>query len=143
MADLVGVRPGLLAPLHDAGEPLGPLRPEPGVQSLLVAVGSQGTASAVVGVPAEDERFAYICCGTWGLVGVELEWPVLTMRAGRLVEAAGLPPGPLIDVDDPCSSIGPIAARIAQACRRLNAPPAAVVRCILDSLAAAVRPAGA
>lgn len=49
----------------------------------IVAIGSHDTASAVVAVPASDENFAYISCGTWGLVGVELEHPVLT-DAGRL-----------------------------------------------------------
>jgi rhamnulokinase len=44
----------------------------------LSAVGSHYTASAVVGVPAVNDRFAYISCGTWGLVGVELDEPVLT-----------------------------------------------------------------
>jgi rhamnulokinase len=44
----------------------------------LSAVGSHDTASAVVGVPAVNDRFAYISCGTWGLVGVELDEPVLT-----------------------------------------------------------------
>ncbi len=44
----------------------------------LVAVGSHDTASAVVGVPAQDERFAYVSSGTWSLVGVELDSPVLT-----------------------------------------------------------------
>ena len=34
-------------------------------------VGSHDTASAVASVPAEGDRFAYISCGTWGLVGVE------------------------------------------------------------------------
>ena len=38
-----------------------------------MAVGSHDTASAVVGVPADLDRFAYISCGTWSLVGVELE----------------------------------------------------------------------
>jgi rhamnulokinase len=37
----------------------------------------------VVGVPAESEHFAYISCGTWSLVGVELDAPVLT-EAARL-----------------------------------------------------------
>ena len=41
-------------------------------------VGSHDTASAVVGVPAEGDGFAYIACGTWALVGVELDGPILT-----------------------------------------------------------------
>jgi rhamnulokinase len=44
----------------------------------VIAVGSHDTASAVVAVPATTDDFAYISCGTWGLVGVELDAPVLT-----------------------------------------------------------------
>jgi L-rhamnose mutarotase len=44
----------------------------------VTTVGSHDTASAVVGVPADNPRFGYISCGTWGLVGVELDAPVLT-----------------------------------------------------------------
>ena len=47
------------------------------------AVGSHDTASAVVGVPARSERFAYISCGTWSLVGLELDRPVLTEASRR------------------------------------------------------------
>jgi rhamnulokinase len=35
----------------------------------------------VLGVPATVERFAYISCGTWSLVGVELEHPVIDEAA--------------------------------------------------------------
>ena len=50
---------------------------------VVTTVGSHDTASAVVGVPAENERFAYVACGTWALVGVELDAPVLTRRQPR------------------------------------------------------------
>jgi rhamnulokinase len=36
-----------------------------------------------VGVPARSERFAYISCGTWSLVGLELDHPVLTEDSRR------------------------------------------------------------
>jgi len=49
----------------------------------VTAVGSHDTASAIVAVPATGDDFAYISCGTWGLVGVELENPVLS-EASRL-----------------------------------------------------------
>jgi len=49
----------------------------------VTTVGSHDTASAVVAVPSTRDDFAYISCGTWGLVGVELESPVLT-EASRL-----------------------------------------------------------
>jgi rhamnulokinase len=47
----------------------------------VVAVGSHDTASAVVGVPATTEHFAYIASGTWSLVGLELPAPVVTEAA--------------------------------------------------------------
>ncbi len=58
----------------------------------MTAVGSHDTASAVVGVPARDDRFAYISCGTWSLVGVELPAPVLTedSRAANFTNEAGV-----------------------------------------------------
>jgi rhamnulokinase len=35
----------------------------------------------VVGVPADGERFAFISCGTWSLVGVEVSRPAITPQA--------------------------------------------------------------
>ncbi|XRQ14072.1 rhamnulokinase [Actinomadura welshii] len=74
---------GLLPPLREPGEIIGPVRADvaaetghPGLR--IAAVGSHDTASAVAAVPATTERFAYISCGTWSLVGVELDAPVLT-----------------------------------------------------------------
>ena len=45
---------------------------------VVTAVGSHDTASAVVGTPLSRTGAAYISCGTWGLVGLELEHPVIT-----------------------------------------------------------------
>jgi rhamnulokinase len=61
------------------------VRVELGVEHDLpvTTVGSHDTASAVVGVPADTTRFGYISCGTWGLVGVELDAPVLTEESRR------------------------------------------------------------
>jgi sugar (pentulose or hexulose) kinase len=58
----------------------------------VVAVGSHDTASAVVSVPAQDGDFAYISCGTWSLVGVELDHPVLTdaSRAANFTTETGV-----------------------------------------------------
>jgi rhamnulokinase len=50
----------------------------------VIAVGSHDTASAVVGVPAEQHSElppAYISSGTWSLVGLELESPILSEDA--------------------------------------------------------------
>ncbi len=90
LIERLGLPIGIFAPLVDAGTSIGALRPEIaaeiGVSGPLTvtAVGSHDTASAVVAIPAVgDGDFAYISCGTWGLVGVELDTPVLS-EAGRL-----------------------------------------------------------
>jgi len=44
----------------------------------VVAVGSHDTASAVVAVPMTNRDAAYISSGTWSLIGVELDEPVLS-----------------------------------------------------------------
>ena len=86
LAKRLGLPASVLPPLRDPGSVVGPVLPEvgeyvgaPGVP--VVAVGSHDTASAVVGVPAEEERYAYISSGTWSLVGLELETPVLSDEA--------------------------------------------------------------
>jgi rhamnulokinase len=191
--DAVGIRPELLPPLRRPGEVVGPLLGEVVAETglppatVLTAVGSHDTASAVVGVPAEGGRFAYVSCGTWALVGVELDEPVVTdasrqanftneggvdgrvrylrnvtglwllQESLRVWERAGLPTdlpallaaagalpagGPVVDPDDPAFlPPGDMPARIRAACRdtgqRVPDGQAELVRCILDSLAAA------
>jgi len=85
----LGISPSTLPPLIDPGTTIGELLPEVAAQigghgiGSVIAVGSHDTASAVVAVPATTDDFAYISCGTWGLVGVELDRPELS-EAGRL-----------------------------------------------------------
>jgi sugar (pentulose or hexulose) kinase len=76
----LGIDPGLFPALRRPGERIGTVLPGTGLPAgtPVTAVGSHDTASAVVGVPAEGGRFAYVSCGTWSLVGVELDAPVLT-----------------------------------------------------------------
>ncbi|MEJ3743676.1 rhamnulokinase family protein [Actinomycetes bacterium KLBMP 9797] len=95
-ADLIaraGLPARLFGDLRRPGDPAGALlshvadRPVP-----VTAVGSHDTASAVVAVPADGDRFAYISCGTWSLVGVELAEPVLTAasRQANFTNEAGV-----------------------------------------------------
>lgn len=183
----------LFPPLIEPGQVIGTVRPTVAAHTGLservtvVAVGSHDTASAVVGVPAADRRFAYVSSGTWSLVGMELDEPVLTdasrqanftneggvdarvrylrnegglwllqesLRTWReageptdqkalLAAAADLEPGgPVIDVNAAqFIPPGDMPARIRSACERAGQPPPetaiGLVRCILDSLAAA------
>ena len=98
LVEALGLPSGLLAEVIAAGEVLAPLteevRAEIGVDYPLpvTTVGSHDTASAVVGVPADNPRFGYISCGTWGLVGVELTEPVLSedSRAANFTNERGV-----------------------------------------------------
>lgn len=182
----------LFPPLIQPGEAFGTLLPNVAARTGLpqdtkvVAVGSHDTASAVAAVPARDEAFAYISSGTWSLVGLELQHPVLTEAsrlanftnergvdgsirylrnvgglwllsecrrtwagkgsqpdlASLLAAAAALPSGgPQINADDPYF-IAPdnmperIRAAVQRAGGVLADDPAAITRCIMDSLAA-------
>lgn len=49
----------------------------------VVAVAGHDTASAVAAVPAADGNFAYLSCGTWSLLGVEVEKPIITADSFR------------------------------------------------------------
>jgi rhamnulokinase len=189
----LGLESGLFTALREPGEVAGSLLPAVAAETGLptttqvISVGSHDTASAVVGVPATSDRFAYISCGTWSLVGMELGVPVLTeasrqanftnelgvdgtvrylrnvmglwllqesVRAwqaedsrvdlAQLLAAAARERtfGAMIDVDDPLFlPPGDMPGRIRDMCQRTGQPvpegPAAIVRCILDSLAIA------
>lgn len=43
----------------------------------VVAVAGHDTASAVVAVPAENEDYAYLSCGTWSLLGIETKEAII------------------------------------------------------------------
>lgn len=193
LVSALALDPGLFPPLRRPGDRIGTLRPDVAETTGLatsvpvLAVGSHDTASAVVGVPARDERFAYISCGTWSLVGLELPAPVLTeasrqagftneagvdgtvrylrnvmglwllqetLRGWRergepadlatLLDEAARQPAfvSVVDPDDPVFlPPGDMPARVADFCRRTGQPApssrAALVRCILESLALA------
>lgn len=98
LVDELGLPSAALPPLTPAGDRIGPLRSRvteaAGLPDdvELTLVGSHDTASAVVGVPAEDDEYAYISCGTWALVGVELERPIRSdeSRAANFTNEAGV-----------------------------------------------------
>jgi rhamnulokinase len=84
---LLGLESTVFAPLVNPANVLAPVTPTL-AQGLgtnqpigVINVASHDTASAVVAVPASNANFAYISCGTWSLVGVELESPVVSQEA--------------------------------------------------------------
>lgn len=88
----------LLPRVVEPGTILAPLQPAvaqaAGIHGAVpvIAVGSHDTASAVVAIPATTENFAYISCGTWSLVGLELANPVLNeaSRAANFTNELGV-----------------------------------------------------
>lgn len=87
------VFPSLIAPGTHVGELLPSLKLNfAGTGPTVTAVGSHDTASAVVAVPMDPSRAAYISCGTWGLVGVEVEHRVLSEdgRAANFTNEGGV-----------------------------------------------------
>jgi rhamnulokinase len=60
----------------------GPLAALPAFrETQLIAPACHDTASAIAGIPAHLHSTAYICCGTWSLVGTLLPAPITTSEA--------------------------------------------------------------
>jgi len=84
LIDKLGLPRSLFPSLIDPGSQVGSLQDEVAAEIgspadlHVIAVGSHDTASAVVGVPMTEPGAAYVSSGTWSLVGVELDRPVLT-----------------------------------------------------------------
>lgn len=96
LAERLSIPTSILPPLVDPGTVIGTLRAELaeriGTQLPVIAVGSHDTASAVVAVPLASADSAYISCGTWGLVGLELDAPRVTdaARAANFTHELGV-----------------------------------------------------
>ena len=83
LLEVAGLKASLLHPLVDPGTVIGTLTgalaEETGIGKIpVVAVAGHDTASAVLAVPAENPNFAYLSSGTWSLMGVETETPIMT-----------------------------------------------------------------
>lgn len=86
LMERLDIPPHLARGLVEPGTVLGPLLPSAlrgtgATDARVTTVGSHDTASAVVAVPSTDREVVYISCGTWSLVGVELDRPVVTEAA--------------------------------------------------------------
>ncbi len=88
LADSVGLREANFGRYVNPGDRVGTLSEEVQRQTGLgpvavVAVAGHDTASAVAAVPACDERFAYLSCGTWSLLGIETRNAIITPDSYR------------------------------------------------------------
>jgi rhamnulokinase len=76
----------ILGSIVTPGTALGPMQKalasEIGTSSIpVIATASHDTAAAVASVPAQGKSWAYISSGTWSLMGVELDAPLISEQA--------------------------------------------------------------
>lgn len=85
LLEKIGLTADRFGRLVNPGTRIGTLTP--GVQQStglgavpVIAVAGHDTASAVIGVPAKNEKFAYLSCGTWSLLGIEAPGPIINKK---------------------------------------------------------------
>jgi rhamnulokinase/L-fuculokinase len=88
LLDRMGIPPSILTDICEPGTINGYLRDsiceELGCKKVpVISVCGHDTASAVAAVPARDDDFIYISCGTWSLFGTEAKKPVINDAAYR------------------------------------------------------------
>lgn len=82
----IGVDKSLFSPIGVHGAAIGNILPamreelDIDYDLPVVCVPSHDTASAVMGVPTESEEFAFISAGTWALIGMHLDRPIVTQE---------------------------------------------------------------
>ena len=72
----VGIPPDILRPIAQPGAHIGSYQ---GIDVILPAC--HDTGSAVVAMPSTSERAAYLSSGTWSLLGLELDEPIISDAA--------------------------------------------------------------
>ncbi len=85
----LGLSKSLMQAIVQPGTVIGPISQEIADEVGLgpipvVAVATHDTGSAVAAVPAEGKDWAYISSGTWSLMGIEVEHPIITEQSLRL-----------------------------------------------------------
>lgn len=88
LMERIGLRRDLPARIIEPGTMLGPLLPSIAQNSAIakapvIAPACHDTGSAVAAITARDET-AFLSSGTWSLIGIELDAPVITPQAMKL-----------------------------------------------------------
>lgn len=84
----LGLPEDIFTEIVPSGTKVGTLHPaiceELGVEPAdVIAVAEHDTQSALVAVPAENDDFIFISCGTWSLFGTELKEPLINEKSER------------------------------------------------------------
>ncbi len=83
LLEAVGISPNILGEIVMPGQLIGTLTDALAEECELgkvpvIAVAGHDTASAIAAIPALNERFAYLSSGTWSLMGIEVNNPIIT-----------------------------------------------------------------
>jgi rhamnulokinase len=91
------IPPAIFPEIVPPGTVLGPLLPrvadETGIRgAVVVATATHDTAAAVAAIPFREQGSAYISSGTWSLIGVEVDAPIIDERsfAANLTNEGGV-----------------------------------------------------
>lgn len=86
LIDVIGLKESQFGRYVNPSDTVGMLTPE--VQKMtglgaipVVAVAGHDTGAAVAAVPAENEKFAYLSCGTWSLLGIETKDAIISDKS--------------------------------------------------------------
>ena len=81
----ISAAPAIVAPGSVVGRLQGPLADLPALRNtMLIAPACHDTASAIAGIHAQGDDWAYISSGTWSLVGTVLDQPCAGPESARL-----------------------------------------------------------
>ena len=87
--DAIGFDMNMMQELVLPGTVLGSIKPEiqketGSIPIPVVAVAAHDTASAIASVPATGRNWAYISSGTWSLMGIEIDHPLISEEIQKL-----------------------------------------------------------
>ncbi|MGB5823168.1 MAG: rhamnulokinase family protein [Proteocatella sp.] len=86
--EALGIRENLFTEIVPCGSVIGNLSSgiceELGVNPVpVIAVASHDTQSAMIAVPATEKDFIFISCGTWSLLGTEVDKPIIDIKSEK------------------------------------------------------------
>ncbi|GHV14942.1 rhamnulokinase [Bacteroidia bacterium] len=89
LLEAMDIKASLIPPVVMPGQLIGNLTEslanECGLDQIpVIAVAGHDTGSAVVSVPAENKNFAYLSSGTWSLMGIEVDTPIINDNSFNL-----------------------------------------------------------
>ena len=95
--EFMGIDSGLFQKIGEHGKVIGNIKREILDEMKIdydipfICTPSHDTASAVFGIPCEDEEYFFVSSGTWALIGAQIEKPVLTEEVieGKLTNEVG------------------------------------------------------